>query len=127
MMTALIIILSIVAYVGLGSWAFGYVRGATNDKEKGWETPMPIMSAILWPFVVAIIGLSYVIAPAQQMGFAYQQAKLKKKKKRIALQDKIRIDLQQADKEIAAAEKELEAEFRALEDEGSGKQTKRAR
>jgi hypothetical protein len=120
-MTALIIMLCGIAYVAAGAWAFGYVRGATNDQQNGWQTPMPLLSAIGWPLMIAVIGLSYVVVPAQQLGLAAQQRKLQKKQKRIAMQARIRVENQKADKEIAEAERELEAEFEQLEE----KQVKR--
>lgn len=108
MLTALIIILSVLGYIGVGAWTFGYVKGATEDKT-GWCTPIPMLSAVFWPFSILLLLLSYaVIIPAQRMGFAWQQSKLNKKKQRIAMQEKVRVELKEAEKELEAQFKELE-------------------
>lgn len=107
-MLALILIASIIGYLTAAAWTFGYVRGAVNDHENGWETPLPLFSAIFWPITILA---AMVIMPVQKAGFAFQQHKLEQQKQRIALQEKVRIELQEA-------EKELEAQFEQLaEDE----------
>lgn len=106
-MSILFLIALSIAYVSAGAWTFGYVRGAVNDQQNGWETPLPLFSAILWP--LTLLG-AMVILPVQRAGFAFQQHKLEKRKQRIALQEKVRIEIQEA-------EKELEAQFEELAEE----------
>lgn len=109
-MTAILIILSMFAYAGVGAWIFGFVRAAVNDKENGWETPLPLFSSIFWPISLTIITLRSIMVPAEKMGYAFQRNQLEKKKKRIAQQEKIRIQLQEAEKEIEKICKEMDQE-----------------
>jgi septal ring factor EnvC (AmiA/AmiB activator) len=103
-MAALFGILVALGYIAAAAWTFGYVRGATND-ESGFDTPTPLFSALAWPITLLV---AMVIVPVQRAGFTFQQHKLEQKKKRIALQEKVRIELQEA-------EKALDAEFDILE------------
>lgn len=109
MLTFLLILVGIISYCGAGAWTFGYVRGAINDNQNGWASPLPSSAAIFWPFALFGIFLTKVMIPMQTLGHAFQQRKLKKQKIRIAEQEKLRI-------ELAEAEKILEEEFEQLEE-----------
>lgn len=108
MITALIIILSTCLYAWVGGWMFGYVRGVTNDSEKGWETPLPLMSGIFWPLALTIVVLRNIMTPAASLGYSFHKHQLAKKKKRIAQQEKIRIELKEAEKELEKIYQEME-------------------
>jgi len=107
MLIFLAILLSVIIYPAVGAWIFGYVRGALNDKT-GWETPLPLFSAMFWPIALVAIILSHIVVPAQAMGLAFKEKKLTEKRKRIELQEKVRVELLEAEKEIERQFQELE-------------------
>ena len=103
-MIALLIITAILGYIGVGAWMFGYIRGTIND-YSGFDTPLPLFGAVAWPISLLIM----LAIPLQKMGLASQKKQVEKKKVRIELQKKARIELEQV-------EKELEEEFRLMEE-----------
>ena len=119
MLTTLSILVGLVAYASAGAWCWGYIRGVIED-ETGWNTPLPLLSALLWPAVLVVIAMRMLLIPIQAMGFSLQQKQMLQKKQRIELQNKTRIELE-------AAEKELLEEFQELEDwEQADKKLKKA-
>ena len=108
MLTSLIVLASIIGYVGIGAWHFGYIRGATDDEKNGWGTPLPFLAAVFWPFVMSALVFANIAVPLNKLGFKFQQNRLEKQKKRIAEQEKVRIELQEI-------ENILEKEFIDLE------------
>lgn len=113
-MATIVFILSIIAYIAAGAWTFGFIRAATNDPD-GWETPIPIVSAVFWPIVLVGAILKNIAAPAAALGFSFEKRRLEKQKKRIELQEKVRVELKKIEQENAEAEKYLEEEWQALE------------
>jgi hypothetical protein len=106
-MTALFIVLFLAAYSCVGAWVWGYTKGAIEDKT-GWDTPVPLLSALFWPFVLTGIIMKTMFVPLQAMGFALQQKQMLQKKQRIELQTKTRIELEEAEKELELFDEELE-------------------
>jgi len=106
-MTVLFVLLGLVAYASVGAWTWGYTRGAVED-ETGWETPVPLLAALFWPFILTGIAMKLLLVPLQSMGFKLQQRQMLQKKQRIELQTKTRIELEEAEKELEEFDLELE-------------------
>jgi hypothetical protein len=106
-MTLLLVLLGLVGYAAVGAWTWGYTRGAVED-DTGWETPVPLLAGLFWPFILTGIMLKLLLVPMQSMGFALQQKKMLQKKQRIELQTKTRIELEEAERELEEFDLELE-------------------
>lgn len=108
MIALLLTLIGFIGYAAASAFTFGYISHHFNVARNGWDTPLPLVSALFWPITGFILLMQTVMVPLNAMGYAYSSNKLKRKKKRIAQQKQVRIELQ-------AAEKELEQEFQALE------------
>ncbi len=106
-MTPFLVILGLVAYAGVGAWTWGYTRGAVED-ETGWVTPVPLLAGLFWPIIFTGIMMKRLLVPMQSMGFALQQKQMLRKKQRIELQTKTRIELEEAERELEEFDMELE-------------------
>jgi hypothetical protein len=112
MITTLLILLGLIGYASVGAWTWGYARGALED-ETGWESPAPLMAGLFWPIILTAIIMKCILVPLQAMGFSLQQKQMIKKKQRIELQTKTRIELETAERELEKAYNELEEEENA--------------
>jgi hypothetical protein len=120
-MLTVLTILCILGYLAAAAWTFGYVRGALNVAHGGWDNPVPLFASICWPITLLV---SMIILPVQRAGFAFQQHKLEKKKQRIAIQEKVRVELQEAEKELEVQFEQLAEEEAEIEQQEIAKKKK---
>lgn len=104
-----------IAYFAVASLIFGYLTILTNDRHKGWETPIPIFGGVFWPITLIFLGLQNIAIPMQYIGETIAKKSLEKIRKQNAVKEKIRIELQEAEREVRIAEQNLERELAELE------------
>lgn len=121
-MEALIVIGSVLAYIMVGAWTFGWhcakCAGEYNikydcNREPSYynDEPPPYLAAMFWPiYLVFFILLSNTISFFVKSGEKRGKNSYKNRRLRIALEKKIRIEQQKIEEE---AEDEIEEAMRS--------------
>lgn len=96
------------------AFTYGYLS-PTHERDYADLFKGPVPQAVAWPIV-----LTYMIAasPFQRMGLRLAEKQLEQRRVRVAAQEKIRVELEQA-------ERELEEQL-SQDDDSSHTQTRRA-
>lgn len=110
-MTALIITSSVLSYIMVGLWVFGYTagrdgRGEITTHNDGsiyglWyyrDEADQILAGIFWPVVL----LFWVLKPIPHLGYRRGVKSMKSRRIRIELEKKIRVETDRAEKEALA-------------------------
>ncbi len=98
-MIYLLLIPAAVLYITMGAWTFGYAGQALDD-PNAHDTPMPVLAAIFWPIAITLIGLANIAKPACDAGAATHKRKIEKIKIRIEEERKLRIQMEEVEKEL---------------------------
>lgn len=93
----LYLILGITSYVAMAGFVFGYTRAVWEVGQNGWEEPGPFFAGLLWPLFVTYALISYF---PNKIGFKVANMQLERRRLRVAAQEKIRLELEQAEKEL---------------------------
>lgn len=106
-MLTLYIIGGIVAYLGAGGLVSGYIIGGKDEPEKDKYTGELFFHLFLWPITVAFIPAQFLFNQSFQLAINQKEGKRKK----LAVEEKKRIEIETAEKEVEALlddEEELE-------------------
>ncbi len=98
-MICLLIIAAVVLYLTIGAWTFGYAGQALED-PWAHQGPAPVLAAMFWPITIVIIGLANILKPAFESGEATHKKKIEKIKIRIEEEKKLRIQMEEVEKEL---------------------------
>lgn len=96
-MILLIVLASILSYLAVAGFVFGYTRALWHIGGNGWDEPGPFFAGMLWPVFVLYASVSHF---PNQVGYRVANHQIEKRRIRVEYQQKLRIELEQAEREL---------------------------
>jgi hypothetical protein len=106
MLTLVIVLSSLLAYLCIGMFTSGLINGRNRNSE--WSDPDVVMGGVFWPIsILVFLFLTFRITSLAYMGQRFSIAQRQRRVKRQENLHKVRVDLEQAERRL---QQEAEAE-----------------